>query len=83
MPIIIRKPACSATNAKSCRPSFDKSRNSVGCDRYLVVTRLEGQCKGTNQMLNGVGIVNHGTSLFSRTYLFANIRRDSNRRSHL
>ena len=47
--------------------------SSVGCDRYLVVTRLEGQFKGTNQMLNGVGIVNHGTSLFSRTYLFANI----------
>jgi hypothetical protein len=48
--------------------------SNAGCERYLVVIRLNGQLHGTNQALTGVGILNHGTSLFSRTYLFAYIR---------
>ena len=47
---------------------------NIGCERYVVVTRFDGQLDGTNQTLSGVGIVNRGTSLLSRTYLFAYIK---------
>jgi hypothetical protein len=47
---------------------------NASCERYVVVTKLDGQLGGTNQTLRGIGILNYGTSLFSRTYLFANIR---------
>lgn len=43
------------------------------CERYLVVAKYTGKLEGTNQTLRGVGVYNHGTSLFSRTSLFANI----------
>jgi hypothetical protein len=44
---------------------------NASCDRYLVVIRLEGQFGGTNQTMSGIGVLNRGTSLFSRSYLFA------------
>jgi hypothetical protein len=44
---------------------------NAGCERYLVVLRGEGRFDGTNQTLSGVGIVYRGSSLLSRTYLFA------------
>jgi hypothetical protein len=44
------------------------------CERYIVVTKLSGQMSGTNQILRGIGVVNQGTSLLSRTTLFANIQ---------
>ena len=43
------------------------------CERYVVVTKYTGKLEGTNQTFRGVGVYNHGTSLFSRTSLFANI----------
>ena len=43
------------------------------CERYLVVAKYTGKLEGTNQTLRGVGVCNHGTSLFCRTSLFANI----------
>jgi hypothetical protein len=46
---------------------------NAGCERYFAVVRFEAKFQGTNQLLSGVGIVNRGTSLFSRSYLFANI----------
>jgi hypothetical protein len=46
---------------------------NAGCERYLVVTRFKGQLEGTNQTLEGIGVLNWGTSLFSRTLLFANV----------
>ena len=38
-----------------------------GCERYVVVIKGMGQWVGTNQLLEGIGIVNRGTY----TYLFA------------
>jgi hypothetical protein len=38
-----------------------------GCERYVVVIEGRGQWVGTNQLLEGIGIVNRGTF----TYLFA------------
>jgi hypothetical protein len=38
-----------------------------GCERYVVVIKGTGQWVGTNQLLEGIGIVNYGTY----TYLFA------------
>ena len=46
---------------------------SANCARYLVVVTFAGTLPGTNQILNGIGILNHGTSLFSRTTLFTNL----------
>ncbi len=46
---------------------------NASCERYVVVTKLNGVLDGTNQTLLGVGVLNHGTSLFSRTHLFVNI----------
>jgi hypothetical protein len=46
---------------------------NAGCERYLVITRLKGQLAGTNQTIEGIGVLNHGTSLLSRTMLFATI----------
>jgi hypothetical protein len=42
---------------------------NAGCESYLVVLRAEGVLDGTNQRLTGVGVVNRGTSLLSRSYL--------------
>ena len=42
-----------------------------GCERVVVVVRGEKQLGGTNQTLEGIGILNHGNSLFSRINLFA------------
>jgi hypothetical protein len=38
-----------------------------GCERYVVVIKGVGQWAGTNQLLEGIGVVNRGTF----TYLFA------------
>jgi hypothetical protein len=46
---------------------------NAACDRYVVLTTFAGALPGTNQTLNGIGVLNHGTSLFSRTILFTNI----------
>jgi hypothetical protein len=46
---------------------------SSSCARYFVFTTYDGKLDGTNQYLAGIGVLNHGTSLFSRTSLFANI----------
>lgn len=44
---------------------------NAGCERYLVVTRGEGQFPGTNQSLTGIGIVNRGVGALSYSFLFA------------
>jgi hypothetical protein len=46
---------------------------NAGCERYMVITRLDAPLPGTNQKLNGIGIVNVGTSLLNRSQLFANV----------
>jgi hypothetical protein len=46
---------------------------NASCERYVVVVTFEGTLPGTNQILSGVGVLNHGTSLFSRTMLFTNL----------
>jgi hypothetical protein len=43
------------------------------CERYVAVTRFDGQFAGTNQMLSGIGVVNHGAGALSHTALFANV----------
>jgi hypothetical protein len=45
---------------------------NANCERYVVVTTFTGTLPGTNQTLSGIGILNHGSSLFSRTTLFTN-----------
>jgi hypothetical protein len=44
---------------------------NAGCERYVVVTKFNGQIDGTNQTHRGIGVLNRGTSLLSRTSLFA------------
>jgi hypothetical protein len=44
------------------------------CERYVVVTKLTVQLDGTNQSLHGIGVLNHGSSVFNHTALFANIQ---------
>jgi hypothetical protein len=41
------------------------------CERYVLVTRLISQFSNTNQAVRGIGIVNWGNPIKSRTYLFA------------
>ncbi len=47
---------------------------NASCERYVVITKLNGMLGGTNQTLLGIGVLNHGTRLFSRTHLFVNIQ---------
>ena len=46
---------------------------NANCERYVVVVTFAGTLPGTNQTLSGIGILNHGTSLFSRTTLFTHV----------
>jgi len=46
---------------------------NANCERYVVVVTFAGTLPGTNQTLGGIGILNHGTSLFSRTTLFTHV----------
>ena len=43
------------------------------CERYVADTRFDGQFGGTNQVLNGIGVVNHGVGALSSSVLFANV----------
>jgi hypothetical protein len=45
----------------------------AGCERYFVFTRLKGQLQGTNQTLEGIGVLNWGVGLLNTTSLFANL----------
>ena len=45
---------------------------NANCERYVVIATFAGTLPGTNQTLSGIGVLNHGTSLFSRTSLFTN-----------
>jgi hypothetical protein len=47
---------------------------NANCERYIVVTKFTGKLEGTNQGLHGIGVLNHGTSILSRTSLFTNIQ---------
>jgi hypothetical protein len=47
---------------------------NASCERYVVFTRFTGRLEGTNQTLDGVGVLHHGAGLLSRTSLFANIQ---------
>jgi hypothetical protein len=46
---------------------------NAGCERYFVFTRLKGQLQGTNQTLEGIGVLNWGLGLLNSTSLFANL----------
>ena len=39
----------------------------------MAVTRFDGQFGGTNQVLRGIGVVNHGVGVLTHTVLFANV----------
>ncbi len=43
------------------------------CARYAVITKQSGQVGSTNQGIRGVGVLNHGNSLFSRSFVFVSI----------
>jgi hypothetical protein len=43
------------------------------CERYVAVTKFDGQFGGTNQVLSGIGVLNHGVGALSHTVLFANV----------
>jgi hypothetical protein len=43
------------------------------CERYLVATRFEGQLQGTNQSLNGIGVLRRGAGFLTSTWVFANV----------
>ena len=43
------------------------------CERYVAVTKFDGQFGGTNQTLRGIGVVNHGVGALSSSALFANV----------
>jgi hypothetical protein len=48
--------------------------SSVGCERYLVITRFTGQLPGTKVDLEGVGVYNRGLgNIVRHTALFANV----------
>jgi hypothetical protein len=44
------------------------------CERYLVVTKFGGQLAGTNQSLEGIGILNRSAGIIERNFLYANIK---------
>jgi hypothetical protein len=44
-----------------------------GCERYLVATRFNGQLQGTNQSLNGIGVLRRGAGFLTSTWVFANV----------
>ena len=48
---------------------------NAGCERYLVVTKLNVQVDGTNQTHRGIGVLNRGigSGAFSHTSLFADV----------
>jgi hypothetical protein len=46
---------------------------SAHCERYVAVTKFDGQFGGTNQTLRGIGVVNHGVGALSSSALFANV----------
>jgi hypothetical protein len=46
---------------------------NAGCERYVVVVTFTGTLPGTNQTLDGIGALKHGTSLYSRGFLFTNL----------
>jgi hypothetical protein len=47
---------------------------NAGCERYLVITRFNGELSGTNQRLDGIGVFNQGLgNIIRHSHLFANI----------
>jgi hypothetical protein len=44
---------------------------NTGCERYVLITRSKGKLEGTNQMLEGIGVLNWGIGSLSKNYLFA------------
>jgi hypothetical protein len=45
----------------------------VHCERYVAVTKFDGQFGGTNQTLRGIGAVSHGIGALTSAALFANV----------
>jgi hypothetical protein len=50
-----------------------KIAGNANCERYYVFTRLQGQVQGTNQFIEGIGVLNRGVGLLNSTSLFANL----------
>jgi hypothetical protein len=44
---------------------------NTGCERYVLITRSKGKLEGTNQMLEGIGVLNWGIGSLGRNFLFA------------
>ena len=47
---------------------------NTGCERYIVVTKFNGQVDGTNQTIRGIAVLKRGTDLLGYTALFANVQ---------
>ena len=48
---------------------------NAGCERYVVVTKINSQLEGTNQTMRGIGVYNRNLgSLISHSRLFASIQ---------
>lgn len=48
-----------------------KIAGSAGCERYVVIEKSQAAFWGTNQSIDGIGVVNYGFSGLDNTFLFA------------
>jgi hypothetical protein len=46
---------------------------TTGCERYLVVTHIASTWNGTNQTINGMGVLNFGPGALNKTIIFSSI----------
>jgi hypothetical protein len=46
---------------------------NTGCERYLVVTKLNVKVDGTNQTHRGIGVLNRGIGALRHTFLFTDV----------
>ena len=67
------KPSLFRNERQELTETVRQIAGSSGCERYYVFTRLKGQFPGTNQLIEGVGIVNRGVGILNSSFLFANV----------
>lgn len=67
------KPAIFRNAPRELAELVKQIAGNAGCERYVVITRANGRLNGTNQDLVGIGVLNQGVGIFSRSYVFANL----------
>ena len=69
------KPSLFRNPSEELTPLVREIAGNAGCERYLVVIRLNQKLPNTNQTLNGIGVFNRGigTGVLNHTYLFAHL----------